>query len=497
MHPARLAGLAVLLLAVVAIQAGLWTSGYTDDDFEDILAVRNSTVFTGRSGFWNYNPVMGVLWLPARSANLDAVAIYLRGLNTLIQMVSPLALLLFLRRLGAGWGMAWGSAFLFVLHPLAFEGGLRLCNMHYTLSLMFMLLALYFAAGWLERPGASGAVLAVGCELLSLFSSFLGISVVPALMALHLFKDSRLSRFSIRWPWLAVRRTLIWTAPAVLYLILFLVVMASANITPGKKYEQSLGMFIVYHLWMFYALLAWDPGLGVNTYIQLSSMKIFNLPLVAWGVCGVLLLAGAVAAWRQRRARPWIAFAFLILVVTALAPPKPHFMPRWCYFSIPWIAVLQAALLGGAWQQARNRLGAWSRVAAALVIALLVGSSARWYAFQIGNLRFCADVNRKLAKAAQGSAPGVPLVVLNMPQGRGFDQPWPRQTYFTDYQLRLSLELSGIPADPVEVHWLDRATDPRHPPEPVLPATTVPVHARLLAWNGQDFQDISPLRAGR
>jgi hypothetical protein len=483
----------VVLGLVLVFQAPLWSAYYTDDDFEDVRAVMDGTVFTGRSGFWNYNPVMGLVWLPVRHLDLEAAARYLRIINTLIQMVTPCALFLFLRRLGAPARLAGLSTLLFVLHPLGFEGGIRLCNMHYTLSLMFTLLALYAASRWMEGGGGGWAAGAVALEALALFSSFIGISAVLALVVLQALKDPDRAGGGGWFRLAALRRQLIWILPGIVYLGIFFAVLASSGLAPGRKYEQGPGMFIVFHYWMLYALMCWDPHWSVSSYIQLTGFKIMDLPLPAWALCSLLAGILLVIAVRQWSRRPWIAFAVLALAVTILVPPKPHFMPRWAYFSVPWAAVLLATLLDGLGQALTRRYSA--RAAAALlgvVLLAMAASSARWYARHLRDLRFCAGVTRALLHAARDTRPGPGdrLVLAQVPEGISFDKPWPRQTFFSTYQLELSLQLAGIHPAAVEIHWLDRAEDPRWPPPPA--AASVP--AGTLAWNGRAFV---PVPAGR
>jgi len=489
----------VVLLLVTGINAPLFDTYLANDDFEDAQAALDGTVFTGRSGFWNYNPVVGVFWLVVHGFDLANAALILRVVHLIIQATIPFVLWGFLRRLDMGEGPAWLSALLFVLHPLGFEAEIRLANMHYTLSLLFMLASLYYATGWLRSRYPRDLRRAVLFESLCLLTSFIGIAVVPALVVLHLFAGSRVAHRG--WPgrfghW---RATLVWILPGVLYLVLFVAVLTAAGLDPARKYSPSLGMMIVTHFWIPYSLAVWDPLWGVLSYIKLTGIKTMNLPLLAWGLCSAAVILGAVLCLRNRAGRRALGFAFLALLITTVVPPKPHHMPRWCYFSIPWIAVCQAAFLwylfhGGS-ARGPGRLA--RRALCVLLIGGAVYSSFHWYAKQIGHLRLGHRAVEELVRASRDALrEGDRLLLPNMPQRIGHGQPWPRATFFWQGQLELALQVAGVHPEAVDVRWLDPSVDPRTPPGVEVLAGELPTHTIALVWDGETFRPIVRPEAG-
>lgn len=365
---------AALLVATWAAFGRILAHGFVFDDYALIVTNAGIRGLDPARLRWMFSSTYLTTYMPLGWAALAAVHAFsglapsgYHAANLLAHWLVALALFLVARELFVLGGdkkpdvPAFAAALIFCVHPFQTNTVAWAIELPDMLSTLMYLSAVFI---YLRDRSRASLTAVLGLYLVSLLFRWKSISLPVVLVALDYWPLKRLH---------AKTRVEVWAEKAPF----FILAVAAASVTMlAKRHEASVPSFApgtaLRALWLFpWALL--KPWGYLSAYPLHGAGDPFWLQ--AWGAFA-LTAAVAVAAWRYRRASPWLAPA-CVVYAAAVLPPALFSQDGWTavFLAYGYLGCLGAFVLAGS--LARGSRGLAVAVASSAVFVVLSREEAR------------------------------------------------------------------------------------------------------------------------
>jgi tetratricopeptide (TPR) repeat protein len=384
-----LVSVAVIALAGIASYSNVYGNQFLwDDEFliqenafirdPAYLPVIFSTSSGGGVGRLDnfYRPVQMVAYTAVYSvAGPEPWAFHL--LNVMLHVGNGVLIFFIVRKLFRREGVALVASLLWVVHPVHTEAVTYMSGTADPLSVLFALGSLLAYILFREGRGLRFLGFSVVLFVMALLSKETVI-ILPLLLMLYEFMSCGW-RWNSREAWKRYRWALAFLAVAVVYFSLRLTVLdfggtlnfyEEPNIYTDNIHVRALTFLA--SLPVYYSLLL----MPVNLHME-RDFPVFTSPLDSYVLLSAFILALlALAAWRERRDRPFLGFGiawFLVsfLPMSGIVPVNSFLLEHWLYLPSVGLFIAGAGLVQEAWNR---REGA--RPFIAVGVALAVAASA-------------------------------------------------------------------------------------------------------------------------